>query len=264
MSDDIRDILGAADPAERGAPTRVAEPSRESQLPKRFYREVSILQEGEGSFTLALDGKPVRTPGRKQLAVENEIIASAVKEEWAIQGKRIDPMTMPLTRLLNTAIDGVAADMQAVKEDIIRYAGTDLVCYRASGPEGLLERQAEHWDPILEWVQTFLNAPMSVVEGIGHVPQPKGSISLLGARLDQVVSPVLLTSLHLITSLTGSALIAFAVLDDAIDGPAAWTAAHVDEDWNIEEWGRDDEAEARRALRWRDMEAAVFVAENLR
>jgi chaperone required for assembly of F1-ATPase len=264
MSEELNDILSAGEANGQGGPTRVAEPSRESQLPKRFYKDVSVLLEDENRFTLALDDKPVRTPGRMPLAVDSKPIADATAAEWSAQGERIDPMTMPLTRLLNTAIDGVANEAQAVKEDIVRYAGTDLLCYRATGPEGLIARQRALWDPLLEWAQTFHNAPLTIAEGIAPISQPKGSILLLGARLDRVKSPVLLTALHLITSLTGSAVIAFALLDDAVSGEAAWTAAHVDEDWNIEEWGEDEEAKARRDLRWRDMETALFVVENLR
>lgn len=264
MSEELNDILSAAGATGQGGPTRVAEPSRESQLPKRFYKDVSVLPEAKNRFTLALDGKPVRTPGREPLAVESKPVADAIATEWCAQGERIDPMTMPLTRLLNTAIDGVANEAQAVKEDIVRYAGTDLLCYRATGPDGLIARQCAHWDPLLEWAQTFHNAPLTIAEGIAPISQPKGSISLLGARLERVESPVLLTALHLITSLTGSAIIAFALLDDAVSGEEAWTAAHVDEDWNIQEWGEDKEAMERRDLRWRDMEAALFILENLK
>ncbi|MEL6751278.1 MAG: ATP12 family protein [Pseudomonadota bacterium] len=259
----MSDILGERDDAVPDVTTRVAEPSRESQLPKRFYKNVEVQAE-DGGFALLLDGKNVRTPGKALVAVPDAGLAETLRMEWDAQGERIDPLTMPLTRLVNTAVDGVANEMQAVKEDIVRYAGTDAICYRASGPEGLVERQNAAWDPLIDWATTSLNAPLSIGQGITYVAQPAPSIAQMSARVGQVDSPLLLTSLHLMTALTGSAIIALAVLDGELSGEEAWHAAHVDEDWNIEEWGADEEATARRAARWTDMQVAVNVAETLR
>ncbi len=256
------DILGERDPNVPDRPTRVAEPSRESALPKRFYTNAEILTE-EGAFTVALDGKPVRTPGRKPLSVPNEALARSMVAEWAAQSERIDPLTMPLTRLVNTALDGVANDMQAVREDIVRFAGTDLLCYRATGPEPLQERQETVWGAVLDWAQER-DMVFQTIEGITHIQQPAETIRAFGSRVGQVNDAVLLTALHLVTSLTGSAILALAVLEVELNGEAAWDAAHLDEDWNIEQWGPDEEAMARRALRWRDMQAAVETIHALR
>ncbi len=249
------DILGQRDPNVPDRPTRVAEPSRESALPKRFYKAADVVREGD-TFTVALDGKPVRTPGRKALSVPNETLARSMAAEWAAQKERIDPMTMPLTRLVNTALDGVAADMQAVREDIVRFAGTDLLCYRATGPEPLQERQEAVWGAVLEWAQAH-GMVFETTAGITHVQQPSAALAVFGSKIAQVDDAVLLTALHLVTSLTGSAIIALAVLEGELTGETAWEVAHLDEDWNIEMWGEDTDAMARRALRWRDMNAAV-------
>lgn len=249
------DILGKRDPNVPERPTRVSEPSRQSTLPKRFYKSTGILPEN-GVYTVALDGKPVRTPGRKTLSVAHETLANTMAAEWEAQSERIDPLTMPLTRLVNTALDGVAADMQAVREDIVRFAGTDLLCYRAAGPVPLQERQEARWGAVLEWAQSR-GMPFAITEGIAHVPQPATTLAAFGNRIGQIDDPVLLTALHLVTALTGSAIISFAVLEGELTGHEAWELAHLDEDWNIEQWGADEEATARRALRWRDMQAAA-------
>ncbi len=189
----------------------MAEPSRESALPKRFYESADVLSEN-GAFTAALDGKPVRTPGRHPLSVTNEELAKSMAAEWEAQRHRIDPMTMPLTRLVNTALDGVAQDKQAVREDIVRFAGTDLLCYRAPGPAPLRDRQEEVWGNVLDWVQDRGMA-FETTTGVTHIQQPSETLAAFGGRVALVDDSVLLTALHLVTSLTGSALLTLAVLE---------------------------------------------------
>ncbi|MEL6744973.1 MAG: ATP12 family protein [Pseudomonadota bacterium] len=254
----MRDILGERDDAIPDRPTRVAEPSRESQLPKRFYETAGVLEDG-GVYAVVLDGRSVRTPGKAKLVFQSGIVAQAVSDEWAAQSARIDPMTMPLTRLANTAVDGVATDPQAVKEDIIRYAGTDLLCYRADSPDALVQRQRERWDPVLDWAQTALSVRLILAEGVMHVAQPPESIAAFGFHVNAVEDAMELAALHVMTSLTGSAVLAMAVYKGELSGDAAWALAHLDEDWNIEQWGTDEEAEARRANRHKDMMAASLV-----
>jgi len=254
----MRDILGERDAAVPERPTRVAEPSRESQLPKRFYETAEVAEE-QGVFGLLLDGRPVRTPGKSKLAFPRYDLAHVARKEWEDQGERIDPMTMPLTRLANTAIDGVATDMQAVKEDVIRYAGTDMLCYRAATPPPLVELQRERWDPLIEWAQIALGARLVLAEGVMHVAQPPESIAAFGVHVNAVQQPMELAALHVVTSLTGSALLAMAALKGQLDCDEAWSLAHLDEDWNIEQWGSDEEAEARRLYRFKEMTAACLV-----
>jgi chaperone required for assembly of F1-ATPase len=235
----------------------------QTPLPKRFYKSVDVQDEGGEGFSVRLDGRPVRTPAAATLRLPNESAARLVADEYAAQGDEIDPMTMPVTRLVNTAIDGVASEMDAVAEDILRYASTDLVCYRADSPRELVERQAEAWDPVLDWMRSALGARFVLAEGVMHVEQPRESIALLGAHLRPRREALRLAALHVMTNLTGSALIALAVEAGALDAEAAWRAAHVDEDWNIHQWGEDAEAAAHRAARKRDMMGAVALLKAL-
>ncbi|MGN6304164.1 MAG: ATP12 family chaperone protein [Mesorhizobium sp.] len=237
-------------------PVRRAQIQMRTPLPKRFYKAVSVEQDGE-VFGVRLDGKPVRTPGKALLALPNEAAAALVAGEFEAQAEVIDPVTMPTLRLVNTAIDGVAADPQAVLEDILRFASSDLLCYRADSPQGLVDRQNRHWDPVLDWARSELGARFNLAEGVIHVEQPRGTIAVLGAHLARRADPLRLASLHVMTSLTGSALLALAVEAGGLDTEAAWLAAHVDEDWQIEQWGQDAEAVSRRAQRKRDMMAAA-------
>ncbi|MEL7272520.1 MAG: ATP12 family protein [Pseudomonadota bacterium] len=256
----MADILGERDSAIPDIKTRVAEPTRESQLPKRFYKTAAVLEEAD-SFGVALDKRPVRTPGKALLASTSRDVAQMLAAEWDAQGERIDPMTMPVTRLLNTAIDGVATEMQAVQEDIIRFAGTDLLCYRAEGPDGLVQRQMEQWDPVLDWAQNALNARFELAAGVMHHAQPEATIAAFSTHVGMIDDPAVLAATHVMTTLTGSAIIALAALHGALDLDTSWRLAHLDEDWNIEQWGEDEEAAARRAMRFRDMRAAFDVAQ---
>ena len=244
-------------------PVRRAQIQMKTPLPKRFYKTVSVVQT-EGGFAVHLDGKPVRTPGRALLALPTEMAAALVADEFAAQGEAINPVTMPVMRLVNTAIDGVASDPQAVLEDILRFASSDLLCYRADAPQGLVERQNEHWDPVIDWARAGLGARFNLAEGVIHVEQPRETIAVLGAHLSQRAEPLRLAAIHVLTSLTGSALLALAVDFGELDGEAAWAAGHVDEDWQIEHWGQDAEAVARRSARKRDMMAAVSLLEALK
>jgi chaperone required for assembly of F1-ATPase len=228
---------------------------REVSLPKRFYKDVASKDEGAGA-ALLLDGKPVRTPGKAALRLPTRALAEAIAEEWRAQGERIDPLTMPLNRLANSAIDGVVGREQAVIGDIMAHAGSDLVCYRAAGPDGLANAQKTHWDPVLAWAKTALGAPLFLAKGVGHVAQPEASLD----RLRQALlgrDGFSLAALHVMTALTGSALLALAVAQGRLTPEAAWEAAHVDEDWQISKWGEDAEAAERRKNRWRDFAAAA-------
>ena len=164
--------------------------------------------------------------------------------EFDAQQEIIDPVTMPTMRLANTAIDGVSRETDAVLEDILRFASSDLLCYRADAPEGLVERQNEAWDGVLDWARSSLGARLNLAEGVIHVEQPRESIAMLGLHLRQRAEPFRLAAMHLMTSITGSALLALAVDAGERDAEAAWAAAHIDEDWQIEHWGQDSEAMA--------------------
>lgn len=261
----MRDILNDLDYGQYLSdpnPARRAQIQMRTHLPKRFYKETSVGPV-EAGYAVLLDGKPVRTPGKALLALPTERAASLIAEEFAAQETEINPVKMPVLRLINTALDGVATDPQAVLEDILRFASSDLLFYRADVPEKLVERQAEAWDPVLDWVRAAIGARFILAEGVVHVQQPRESIGALGIHLQQRADPLKLAALHVMTSLTGSALLAVAVEAGAIDAETAWKAAHVDEDWQIEQWGLDIEAEARQAGRKLDMLAAVRLIEAL-
>ena len=236
--------------------------SRAANLPKRFYKDVTIKDEEGGAASLLLDGKPVRTPGKALLAMPRAL-ADAAAEEWRAQQDRIDPSTMPLTKLANSAVDGVRGREQAVIDDILKYAGSDLLCYRAEGPKGLVASQTKHWDPVRAWAKSTLDAPLNLAEGVVHVAQPQASLERIRRALADL-DPLSLAALHVMTTLTGSALIALAVLRGRLTPEQAWQAAHVDEDFQISQWGEDEEAKERRENRWRDFAAAARMLELLR
>lgn len=236
-------------------PNGAAKLPKKPSLPKRFYKDVSVADEGGGA-ALLLDGKPVRTPGRAPLTVPSEPLAEAIAAEWRAQGDHIDPRTMPLTKLANSVIDGIAGQGEAVVDDILGHARADLLCYRASGPQGLLDAQATHWDPLIAWAKNVLHAPLVLAEGVVHVAQPEDSMVAIRKRLDGL-DAFTLGALHVMTSLTGSAVLALAVLLGRLTPEEAWDAAHVDEDFQIGQWGEDAEAKERRELRKREFDAAA-------
>jgi chaperone required for assembly of F1-ATPase len=221
------------------------------------------IEDEAGGTAILLDGRPVRTPGKDYFLLPNAALAEAVADEWRGQGARIDPATMPLTRLANSVIDGVKGQEEAVIADILSYAGSDLLCYRAEGPKGLVALQSRHWDPIIAWAKQHLGAPMRLTEGVMHVDQPTASLAVLTARLGELGSWSLAT-IHAMTGLSGSALLALAVALGRLSPEEAWTAAHVDEDWQIRQWGEDEEGRVRRESRWRDFAASARMSDLLR
>ncbi|MGA1803625.1 ATP12 family chaperone protein [Rhizobium sp. HT1-10] len=239
-------------------PVRRAQIAMKKPLPKRFYAEVSV-SEGEGGFAVKLDGRPVKTPARNALAVPNATLAAGIAEEWRAQVEVIDPMTMPLTRMVNTAIDGIASDPQAVSDDIVRYAGIDLLCYRAATPTELVRRQAERWDPVLAWAAEALGATFLLVEGVMHREQPKEAVDAFRQRLSNYATPLQLAGLHTMTTLMGSAILSLAFAESRLSAEDAWSLAHLDEDWTSQQWGSDAEAEHRRALRLAEFMTAADV-----
>lgn len=223
---------------------------------RRFYSEATVGPEADGTRAVLLDGRPIRTPARAHLATP-PAIAEGIAAEWNAQGEHILPVTMPLTRLANTAIDGVARAVDAVKDDIARIAGGDLVLYRADAPEGLVARQREHWDPVVRRAEEMLGLRLILSEGVMPIRQHERLGEMVRARLPS--EPLRLAATHQLTTLMGSAFLTLAVLEGSLPFDAAWRAAHVDEDWNIDAWGEDAEAKARRDLRERDARAAAFV-----
>jgi len=233
----------------------------QAQLPKRFYERVDVA-EVDGGFAVHLDGRPVKTPARSLLLLPTAAAAEIVADEFRAQEKVIDPGKMPATRLVNTAIDGIAQDPQAVLEDVLRFAGTDLLCYRADAPQELVSRQTAHWDPLIDWAET-LGARFALAEGVMHVEQPREAITAFGIHLSAFNDPIALASLHTMTTLTGSAIIALAIAKDEVSAEDGWSLAHIDEDWTTEQWGEDAEAAARRKAREVEMMIAARILKAL-
>jgi chaperone required for assembly of F1-ATPase len=230
-------------------------------LPKRFYKDVSVLAV-EGAFQIGLDGRSVKTPAKRPLTVPERALAEALAAEWQAQGTHVDPSTMPLTCLVNAALDGVADQAVAVREEIVRYAGNDALCYRTTEPPRLSERQRLVWDPVLAWAKSELCIALALADGVIHVPQSPESLAAATKVVAAVPAPLALAALNTITTLTGSAIIALAVWHGHLDADAAWAAAHVDEDFQIEVWGQDHEAAVRRANRRIQFDAAVRVLKS--
>jgi chaperone required for assembly of F1-ATPase len=239
-------------------PMRAAQANMRPSLPKRFYKIADIAPEG-GSFALTLDGRGALTPAKNPLVLSTRALAELIAQEWAGQWEAIDPTLMPATRIANSAIDGVASNLSAVRDEIAGYAAADLLCYRAAEPEALVKAQAAAFDPVLDWAREALGARFLLSEGIRHVAQPQSALAAVDAALAAIGDPFALAALHVATTLTGSALLALAMSMGRLSPEAAWRAAHVDEDFQISQWGADAEDEARRAARWREMEAAAKV-----
>jgi chaperone required for assembly of F1-ATPase len=227
---------------------------------KRFYAEAGV-GERDGGFTVTLDGKPIKTPSGRTVIVPVRSLAETMAAEWRAQGEFLDPLSMPLTRFANSVVQGVVDNVTAVCDDVAKYFASDLLFYRAGHPEGLVAREAAHWDPILFWAAETLGAHFMLAEGVMHVRQPDQAVAAACGALP--VDAWAIAALHVITTLTGSALLALALFHGVIDPEQAWAAAHVDEDWNAEKWGVDDEVAARKAAKLVDFRAATGVLKAL-
>lgn len=239
-------------------PVRRSQIAMKKPLAKRFYTEVTV-KPGDAGFAVELDGRTVKTPARNPLAVPSEALAEMIAAEWRKQSEHIEPLTMPVTRLVNTALDGIAADPRPVFDDIVRYAGVDLICYRAESPRELVQRQSMRWDPLIAWCAEALGARFILAGGVMHQQQPADAIAAFEAALEKHHSPLQLASLHTMTSLMGSAILALAFAEGFLPPDEIWSLAHIDEDWTSEKWGSDTEAEHRRSLRLAEFRTATDV-----
>lgn len=221
---------------------------------KRFYEAASVSPEA-GGLAVLLDGRPVRTPGRNLLRVPTEELAEAIAAEWNGQGDSIDPRSMPLTGLANAAIDRVVPDPAAFAATLAQYGESDLLCYRAEGPEPLVERQSEAWDPLLGWARTRFGVEIETTAGIIHCRQPEATVGQLG-RAVAARGPFQLAGLAPLVTIAGSLIIALALAEGAIGLDPAWEAATLDEAWQAERWGTDALAAEALENRRREFEAA--------
>jgi chaperone required for assembly of F1-ATPase len=238
-------------------PIRTSQRLSRPELPKRFYQTASAGPH-EGGFALLLDGRVVKTPARRAVVVANAGVAAALAAEWDSQGERIDPSTMPLTRIVNVAIDRVSEAAAEVRGEIVRYAGSDLLFYRAESPDALAAMQAQKWDPLIQWARDVLGARFNLAAGVVHVAQPVEALEAVD-RAVAAFDPLVLAAVATVTTLTGSAILALALAHGRISVEDAWEAALIDEEWQMRQWGRDEAAMAARAFRWREVQAAALI-----
>lgn len=212
---------------------------------KRFWTSATV-GEAEGGFEVLLDGRPVRTPAKAPLVVPTRAMAAAIAAEWDAQAEKIDPETMPVTRSANAAIDKVTVQHSEVAEMLAAYGDSDLLCYRATDPAELVARQAAAWDPLLEWAASALGAPLAARTGVMHRPQPAEALVALGRRV-HALDAFSLAAFHDLVSISGSLILAFAVANERLTPAEAWEISRIDETWQEELWGEDEEAVAAAA-----------------
>lgn len=226
---------------------------------KRFWTKVEVVP----GFGITLDDRPVRTPGRTPLTLPNRVLADAVADEWRRVDGDVDPRAMPLTGLANAAIDRIAPDPATFAAGLARYGESDLTCYRADGPQALVARQAAAWDSLLDWARGRYDVHFEMTQGVMHVPQPPATI----ARLSEAIAardPFELAPLSIVTTITGSLVMALALAERAFSANAIWTAAQVDEDWQTEQWGEDALAIQARDARRAEFDSATRFLDALR
>ena len=214
---------------------------------KRFWTKADVAQTGEG-WEVRLDDRPLKTPLKSDLVVPTEALARAMAAEWEAQEEEIKPLTMPVTRTANSAIEKVATQFDAVAEMLADYGETDLICYRAEAPEGLIAAQSEGWDPLLLWAKSALGAELKPATGVMFEAQDQRALDRLTAQV-KVFSPFQLAAFHDLVTLSGSLILAFAVTEGVRTPEEAWALSRIDEEWQIAEWGRDEEAAASTEAR---------------
>jgi len=214
---------------------------------RRFWKTATCVPEGQG-FAIHLDARPLRTPAKTPVILPTLAMAEAVAAEWQAQSDRIDPLSMPNTRSANAALDKVAPQRAAVEAMIAEYCGTDLLCYRAASPDALIALQAQRWDPLLDWARMAHDAPLTVTTGVMPVAQPPESLAALTGAM-AAMSAFGIAGFHDLVSLSGSYVLALAVAQGQVAPEPGWTVSRTDEDWQAEQWGRDEDAEEKAALK---------------
>lgn len=208
---------------------------------RRFWKQATVRDTGAG-WEVALDDKPIRTPGKLPLLLPTRSLAEAIAAEWDAQADVIDPNTMPLTRAANSAVEKVAPQFDAVADMLGDYGGTDLLCYRATEPDALALAQARDWDPLIDWSATHLRAPLRITQGVIPVAQDAGSVAQMRERIGQL-DPFALTALHDLVTLPGSLVLGLAVLEGRLSAEQAFDLSRLDEEFQASRWGRDPEAD---------------------
>ncbi|WP_033923213.1 ATP12 family chaperone protein [Sphingomonas sp. 37zxx] len=222
---------------------------------KRFWRDVAMVEQA-GGWGITLDERPVRTPGRVPLLVQTPALGEAIAAEWRAVESDIDPRMMPLTGLANAAIDRVAPDAATFAQGLAAYGASDLLCYRAESPEPLIDRQRAAWDPALDWARGRFDVHFTLTAGVMPVTQPAATLERLSDAIT-ARAPFELAPLSVVVTITGSLVLALALVEGAADADSVWTAANIDEDWQIELWGEDSLATQSRAVRTVEYAGAI-------
>lgn len=228
---------------------------------KRFHKEAAV-DAADGGYRVLLDGKPMRTPAKTMMVVPAEALAEAIAAEWDAvpEGGELNVTYLALTRLAATGLDRVASQRGKVIEDIAKYAGSDLLCYRATDPESLVKRQAETWQPLLDWAKERHCAELAVASGLTFVSQPTAALARL-RRVVEAHSDMALSALFNLTHISGSLVIALAISDGRLSAEDAFATAQLDELYQIEKWGEDPIATKRHEGIRNDISAgARFLA----
>lgn len=225
------------------------------QLMKTFWKAVSVVEE-DGGFSVRLDDKPLKTPAKAAFTVPSQGLAQAIADEWSALDDKIDPTRLPFTKLCNAAIDNMSEKAGGVVDALTEYGETDLLCYRADSPEGLVERQSAAWEPLLDWVRDRHGIFLVQTTGILPIPQPDASISAFRSWLGEMDNFELM-SCHDLVMLSGSIVIARAVVEAHISPEDGWNTSIIDDIWQAEKWGEDEEALALRAVKSRDFATAA-------
>lgn len=214
---------------------------------KRFWKSTTV-EAVEGGFTVALDGRLIKTPAKTPLVVPTRALAEAMATEWDAQAEKVDPNTMPFTRMANSAIDKVIPQFAEVADMLAAYGDSDHLCYRATGPEELIARQSALWDPVLDWAESVLNVRLSPVAGVIHAPQHPQDLARMTARVHDF-SHFQLAAFHDLVAISGSLVLAFAVSEGHLPPEEAWNLSRVDEKWQEEQWGEDELATEQAAVK---------------
>lgn len=252
----------AETPDEAANTTRSTLDDEARQLPKRFYKSAASTPHSSG-YGIELDGRAIKTPKRTPLIVQTEALANAIAAEWDALVDKIDPEKLPLTKIANTVLDGIIGREREIHDDLVRYIGNDLLFYRAELPAALVSRQAAAWDPVLAWFAETYDARFKTTVGIMPIEQNLLMVAKAASALSHETA-MSLAPLHVMTTLTGSALLTIAHLKGHLTPDQVWHATHIDEDWQVERWGDDDEALTRRAKRRAELQSAADFLAMLR
>lgn len=215
--------------------------------PKRFWKQAEVA-ETEGGFTVLLDGRALKTPAKTPFWVPTRALAKEVAAEWQAQSDKVKPESMPFTRTANSALDKVTPQFEAVADMLAAYGGSDLLCYRATAPKELVARQAQLWDPLIGWAKATFGTDLIVTQGVMPVEQPSASSRLFQTEV-RALTPFQLAAFHDLVAISGSLVLGFAIARGHLGSGEGFDLSRVDETWQVELWGEDEDAAESEAIK---------------